>query len=352
MRVGTRPDNPLEALGMLAGLAPAPLFEGYFGLMASRTLIAGVNLGIFTALDEQADDAIGLAGRLELDPRGVDALLIALHAMGYLDAVEAGYRPSGKARKHLLPDCSQPLDVVVGGFAVDMWEAFTNIEDAIRAGGDAELHDERPADDPFWERYMRALLQLADLRSATLTALIPASDPKTLVDLAGGHGGYSMAMCERHDGLKATVVELEGAARIGRKLVAQRGMSDRVEHVVADIFEGEFGDCYDVAMANSILHHFEPERIGILLGRARDALAPGGTVAIIEQERPAEGERGEQVGALTGMLFYLTSRVRTYSASELTSMVEAAGFERVRARHSISTPGIVVVSGKKPKEER
>jgi hypothetical protein len=352
MKVGTRPDNPLEALGMLAGLAPAPLFEGYFGLMASRTLIAGVNLGVFVALEEQPDNADGLAGRLGLDPRGVDALLIALHAMGYLDRAEAGYRPSGKARKHLLPDSTRRLDEVVGGFAVDMWGAFTGIEDAIRAGGDAELHGDRPPDDPFWERYMRALLQLADLRSAALTALIPASDPKTLLDLAGGHGGYSMAMCERHDGLKAKVVELEGAARIGRKLVAERGMSDRVEHIVADIFEGDYGNAYDVAMTNSILHHFEPDRNGVLLGRALDALAPGGTLAVIEQERPAEGERGEQIGALTGMLFYLTSRVRTYTAGELVEMVEQAGFERVRARRSISTPGIVVVTAKKPKEAR
>jgi hypothetical protein len=352
VKVAARPDNPLEALGMLAGMVPAPLFEGYFGLMSSRTLIAGVNLGIFEALDSQPDDADGLAERLGLDPRGADALLIALHAMGYLDRRDEDYRPSGRARRHLTPGAPKALDQVIGGFSVDMWDTFTGIEDAIRAGGDAELHADRPDDDPFWERYMRALLQLADLRSAALTALIPAHGPRRLVDLAGGHGGYSMAMCERHDGLTATVVELEGAARIGRKLVAERGMSDRVEHLVADILEGDYGDGYDVAMANSILHHFDPERNGVLLGRAFGALAPGGTLAVIEQERPAEGERGEQIGALTGMLFYLTSRVRTYTAAELVAMAEAAGFERVRARHSISTPGIVVVTGMKPKEER
>ena len=170
-----------------------------------------------------------------------------------------------------------------------MWEIFSGIEDSIRAGGEAELHDDRPADDPFWERYMRALLQLADLRSSALTALIPTSSPRQLLDLAGGHGGYSIAMCERYSALEATIAELEGAARIGRRLVEERGMSDRIAYVVADIFEGDIGSGYDVAMANSILHHFDHDRNVALLSRARQALDPGGTVAIIEQERPAKG---------------------------------------------------------------
>ena len=61
VRVATRPDNPLELAALAAGQVPRPLFEGYFGLMAARTLMAGTSLGIFDALQERPDDAAGLA---------------------------------------------------------------------------------------------------------------------------------------------------------------------------------------------------------------------------------------------------------------------------------------------------
>jgi len=115
-----------------------------------------------------------------------------------------------------------------------------------------------------------------------------------------------------------------------------------------DMFGDDLGSGYDVAMANSICHHFDRACNVELLTRIREALAPGGTVAVVEQERPAEGKRGEQVGALTGVLFYVTSRVRTYTGSELSSFLREAGFEAVKARRSVMVPGIVVATGLRP----
>ena len=67
---------------------------------------------------------------------------------------------------------------------------------------------------------------------------------------------------------------------------------------------------------------------------------------MLEQERPPTGERGSTIGALTGLLFYATSRARTYTADELTTFVEAAGFNRVRERRSQRFPGHVVITGR------
>ena len=64
------------------------------------------------------------------------------------------------------------------------------------------------------------------------------------------------------------------------------------------------------------------------------------------QERPPPGERGTTIGALTGLLFYVTSRSRTYTADELSTFVEAAGFNRVRQRRSQRFPGHVMITGR------
>ena len=193
---------------------------------------------------------------------------------------------------------------------------------------------------------MRGLFDLTRLGGDEVAKLIPGRSPKRMLDLAGGHGGYAIAMCRRHAELTVTIAELEGAARIGREIVREQGMADRIDFLVGDMFEVELGTGYDVATAFQIVHHFDEDRNVELLSRAREAVREGGTVAVLEQERPPAGERGSSIGALTGLLFYVTSRARTYTADELTTFVEAAGFNRVRRRRSQRFPGHVVVTGR------
>lgn len=347
MRVALRAEGPLERLAQLAGQVPEPLFETYVAMMAARTIMAGSSLGLVAALHEQPDDAAGLARRLGHDEAGLDVLLTALHSLGYLDSRGAAYAPSPKAERWLLPDAPTSIDGFTTVFGYDMWDTFAQLEQAVHSGEPIGLHDREP-DDPYWERYMRGLFELSRLTGDTLARLIPARSPRSLLDLAGGHGGYSMALCRRHEGLRATVLELEGAARIGRRIVAEEGMQERVAYETGDLFEADLGEGHDIVMANSILHHLDGEASVRLLARAREALAPGGTMAVLELERPDEGDRGTQVGTLTGVLFYVTSRARTYRAKELRSFFEAAGYEDVRSRRHPRLPGNVVTLGRAP----
>ena len=345
MRVATRPDGVTERLALAAGVVPTPLLETFEAMAMARAIMAGASLGIFDALDERNDSADGLARRLKLDPRGTDILLVALHALGYVDERDGQYRNAPAVEKFVLRESPQSLRAYIETFNRDMWDEFSRVEDVVRGGPTSGLHS-RPPDDPYWERYMRGLFDLTRLGGEDVAKMIPARSPERMLDLAGGHGGYAIAMCRRHSGLRVTIAELEGAARIGRRIVGEEGMSERIEFLVGDMFETDLGDGYDVATAFQILHHFDEDRNVELLTRAREALRDGGTVAVLEQERPPAGERGSTIGALTGLLFFATSRARTYTADELSTFIEAAGFNRVRRRRSQRLPGHVLVTGR------
>jgi ubiquinone/menaquinone biosynthesis C-methylase UbiE len=347
VRVGAKSESVQERLALAAGLIPTPLLETFEAMAMARAIMAGVSLGIFDALDEKPDDADGLARRLRLDARGTDILLVALHAMEYVEERGGTYRNSPAVEKYLLPDSPQTVRAYVADFNRDMWDEFSRIEDAVRTG-EAEtsgLHQREP-DDPYWERYMRGLFDLTRLAGDDVARMIPVRNPKRMLDLAGGHGGYAIAMCRRHADLTVTIAELEGAARIGREIVREQGMADRIEYVVGDMFTTDLGHGYDVATAFQIVHHFDEDVNVELLTRARETLREGGTIAVLEQERPPPGRRGTTIGALTGLLFYVTSRARTYTADEISTFVEAAGFNRVRQRRSARLPGHVIVTGR------
>ena len=330
---------------MAAGVIPTPLLETFEAMAMARAIMAGVSLGIFDALAEKPDDADGLARRLRLDPQGTDILMVALHALGYVDHRSGKYRNTTAVEKFILPDSPQTVRAYIGDFNKDMWDEFSRAEEAIRSGETTGLHSREP-DDPYWERYMRGLFDLTRLAGDDVARMIPARNPKRMIDLAGGHGGYAIAMCNRHRDLTVTIAELEGAARIGREIVSEQGFADRIDFLVGDMFTTDLGRGYDVATAFQILHHFDEDVNVELLTRAHETLRDGGTVAVLEQERPPTGERGSTIGALTGLLFYTTSRARTYTADELSTFVEAAGFNRVRQRRSQRLPGHVLITGR------
>jgi ubiquinone/menaquinone biosynthesis C-methylase UbiE len=330
---------------MAAGLVPTPLLETFEAMAMARAIMAGASLGIFDALAERPDDADGLARRLRLDPRGTDILLVALHALGYVEERDGAYRNAPAVERFVLPDSPQSVRAYVEVFNQDMWDEFSRTEHAVRTGETSGLHA-RPPEDPYWERYMRGLFDLTRLGGDEVAKMIPARGPRRMLDLAGGHGGYAIAMCRRHAELQVTIAELEGAARIGRRIVDEEGMADRIDFLVGDMFEVDLGAGYDVVTAFQIVHHFDEDQNVELLTRAREAIRDGGTVAVLEQERPPPGDRGSTIGALTGLLFYVTSHARTYTADEIATFIEAAGFNRVRRRRSQRLPGHVVVTGR------
>ena len=157
MRAGIRPENPFEAVALGAGMAPEPLFDAYAALMMARTLMAGTSLGVFDALAQEPDTAEGVAARIGADRGGLEVLLPALAAMGYLDPDGPRYGVARRTRRTLLPEGSMPLRDWMA-FTGDMWDAFGGLEDKLRGGAPQDIHD-FPAGDPYWERYMRGLYE-------------------------------------------------------------------------------------------------------------------------------------------------------------------------------------------------
>lgn len=333
-RLGVRPPN-----------VPAPLLDTYLAMISARTIMAATSLGVFRALDQQPSTSEELAGWLGLDPLGTHALLTALHALGYLTIHGGSYRNATVARRFLVPGSPQSLDAWVGRFDYDTWASLGQLEACLRDGRDLELHRRAP-DDPLWDGYMRGLFQLSRLSAGIVARKVRIRRPERLLDLAGGHGGYSIAMCRRHPGLHATVVELEGAARVGRCIVTEAGMDGRVEFRIGDMLKVDVGSGYDIAMANAILQNLPPEACSALLRRARVALRERGTMVVVELEHPSPGSRGHLASTLASVLFSALTRTRAYTVEELRGWLREAGFRRIRVTRPPRLPGSVILTGR------
>lgn len=316
---------------------PDAFRDTFAAMAAARAVIAATRLGVMEALAQQPAEARALAGRLGLDGAGVEALLAALASLGYVEVDAAGvYRPAS-AGAQLIPGTSDSIAHFVGDYSAHAWSMLGRLEDVLRDPSSAASH-ERPADDDFWESYIRGLFELNRGLFDEYAALVPVSEPKRLLDVAGGHGGFAMAMCRRFAGLQATVLDLPASARVGRQIVEDEGFAQRVAFREGDAQRDSLGSGQDVVSVFNLLHHLRPEAVAQLLGRTHAALRGGGYLVIGETEPSAPGEAPEEIGAVSALVYFASSGTRSYTRREIAGWLERAGFQAIEVHHSRTAP--------------
>lgn len=339
MRIGLRYDNVTERIGAALNLVPTPVGLAMYGMPIARTVQVAQRTGVLRELADGPADAGQLATRLGLREQGTRRLCDALAAAGLLKLRRDGrYALPRRMRKWLDPASS----TYVGGFVSDTahyWEWWAGLEELVRDGRHVELHD-KPADDPYWRSYITGQHQLARLSSAAVARAVALPDGAgSLLDVAGAHGEFSMALCRRHEGLRATVVDLPGSARVGREIVAHAGMAERVRHVEGDMFAADLGGPHDGALAFNIVHHLSPEQARALFARIAAALRPGAPLCVLDLYDRREGEQPDN-GSLLGLFFHLTSGADTYALPEVARWLAESGFAPARARRIPQLPGL------------
>ena len=342
MRIGAKYDGATERLGAVLNKVPVPVGLSMFGMPTARAMQAGQRLGLFRELAAGPANASQLAAKLELREEGTELLLDVLCATGTLRLGSDGRYELPTRNARWLDPAS---DHYVGDFIADnhhYWEWWAGLEELVRDGRSVEMHD-RPDDDPYWSSYITGQYQLARLSSdAVAKAVALPRDPESLLDVAGGHGEFSMALCRRHPALRARIVDLPGSAAIGRDIVAAAGMSERVSYVEGDMFEADLGGPHDGALCFNIVHHLSPQSARRLFQRIADSLRPGAPLCVLDLYDREPGKRPDTTSML-GLFFHLTSGADTYTAGEVCDWMSASGYESPQRKTVTQLPGLALL---------
>lgn len=320
-----------------AGAAPDPFTDTFVAMAGARALITATRAGLPATLAEEPASAARLSERLGLELAGVEALLAALEALGYVRGDADGSFELSPAAAGLLPGSEVSIASFIGEYNAHAWEMLGRLDEVLRDPAAAASHL-RPAGDPFWDSYIRGLYELSRAEHEHNARLVPASDPRQLLDVAGGHGGFAIAMCRRWPALRATVLDLPASAAIGRRIVAEQGYAERVAFREGDALRESLGEGFDVVSVFNLLHHLQPPAVRSLMARARDALADGGLLVIGETERSEPGQPASLTGAMSAVVYFASSGSRNYSRAELCGWLDRAGFHDVEVHRAERSP--------------
>jgi SAM-dependent methyltransferase len=345
MRLGAKPDSLIERIGLLLGKVPTPIGEAMYSMPVARSLQVAQRTGILAALAEGPREPGELAEHLGLQKTGTVRVLDVIATLGHVKENPDGRYEMTKGGRRWLDPSS---DTYLGDFLADTaeyWDWYAGLEDLVREGRHVELHEKAP-DDPYWQSYIRGQYQMARLSSDEVAKTIPlARGAHSVLDVAGAHGEFSMALCRRHEGLRATVVDLPGSARVGEEIVAEAGMGDHVRHLAGDMFQVDYDGHYDGALAFNIIHHLSPEQSRALFARIRAVLRPGAPLCVLDLYDRSGGKQAN-LASILGLFFHLTSGADTYTTDEVSRWMRESGYGPVEVKSIRTLPDLRLLIAK------
>lgn len=124
----------------------------------------------------------------------------------------------------------------------------------------------------------------SDLAFPQALEIVFADKPRTLLDIGGNTGKWTLA-CTAHDkDVRVTMFDLPGEIAIAQQRAKDAGVADRVSFHEANILDESlpFPSGFDAIWMSQFLDCFSEPQIISILKRCREALTPNGTIYILE----------------------------------------------------------------------
>jgi hypothetical protein len=319
------------------------------GFWASRTLLSAVEMEVFTELAKHPEDLPTLAGRLGLHPRSARDFFDALVALKMLDRRDGVY--------HNTPSTDLFLDKNKASYVGGMLEMasrrlyghWNKLTTALRTGRpQGEAADGGPdffatlyADPAQLKGFLRAMTGISRGGNLAIAKKFPWAKYKSAVDVGTAQGDLIVQVALANPHLAGMGFDLPEVAPIFEDYVEANGLSARIKFHPGSFFEAPLPKA-DVVMMGHILHDWNLEEKKMLIGKAYDALPPGG--AFIVFESIIDDDRRENAFGLMASLNMLieTPGGFDYTGADCMGWMKEAGFSEARVEHLIGPDSMVI----------
>src|SRR3954447_26102601 len=261
---------------------PVRMVQLLAGFQVSQALYCVAELGVSTALLEGPRTVDDLAGAVGASPPALRRLLRDLAGLGLFTAAGPdtwAVTPLGATLAEDTPGSVRDLSLT---WMQTHYAPFGRLLDTVRTGTPAAtLHYGRPyfdwlsADPAQVRRFTGAMADLTAGVKAGAVAGYTVPGGRTIADIGGADGALLQAVLagDPDPPRRGPLVHLPHVVPAARDRLAGSGLEDRVDVVAGDFFEAvPAADAYLLSM---ILHDWDDEACGRLLGRIAEAASPG-----------------------------------------------------------------------------
>jgi SAM-dependent methyltransferase len=310
----------------------------------SFALLAGMELDLFTPLQDGPLGADQLAGAIGVPASKLKPLLYTLVAAGLLTVGDGQFSNTPEASAYLV----RGKPTYMGGksdLISKNWVKVLRTAETIRAGGPlAEYYEDPTRDDLV--ALLSGLYPSAIQDAQRLMELFNFSKYRSLLDVGGGSGGMAIALVQANPDLTAAVFDLPAVTPITQQFVDQNDVGDRIEVLPGDAVHGLPAGPFDAIVARHFIQVLsEKENLRFLKNAAR-VIKPGGVIYIIGWILDNSRLTPENAVGFNLVLLNDCQDGQVYTEHEYQSWLDEAGF--VEFERLVLPGGESIVTARKP----
>jgi len=299
-----------------------------YGFMASKALFAALEIDLFTHLADGPRTAAELCAVTGVAPNRLRTLLHALVGLGLATVDHEGYANAPACQRYLVHGSPDDFgDYFRLQISRQIYPALVHLDAGLAGTGEA-FHTlggllSQPADARTFTRAQHA----GSLASARVLAeRVDLTGARDLLDVGGGSGAFSIALCEHNPALGATVLDFPPVLDIAREYRHEAGLVDRITLLAGDAVHLAWPPNQDVVLLSYLLSALGAEEIDVVLDKARTSLRPGGL--LIVHDFMLDDDRSGPALAALWFLQYVAYRRdgESFTADELAARLGSHGF--------------------------
>jgi ubiquinone/menaquinone biosynthesis C-methylase UbiE len=303
-----------------------------YGFMAAKALFAALDLRLFTHLADGPRTHAELSVATGVAPNRLRTLLGALAGLGLVVVDGERYTNAPAPQRWLVRgapgDFGEYYRLQV---ARQIYPALLHLDAGIAGTGSAFDHLGGLLSDSEEARTFTIAQHAGSAGAAHVLAdRVPLGEARRLLDVGGGSGAFSIALCQRNPGLRATVLDFPAVVEIALDYRHEAGLTGRIDLLAGDAVRSSWPGGQDVVVLSYLLSAVGDGDAGsefdTVLAKAHGCLRPGGLVVVHDFMLDDVGP-GPRAAALW-FLQYLAYRGDgvSFSATDLCARLRDAGF--------------------------
>ena len=309
---------------------PTLVFDTAIGFWRSSVLFAACDLRIFDLLEEKPGTVDDITERLNASERGIFGLLESCTSIGFLKKENNTYSNTDTASKYLVSSSPESLYITLSLQAAT-YPMWTHLKDSVISGDPAIPPGKLLGGDPELTRtFVIAMHQRALGVARCLVNEIDLSGRKSIADIGGGPGTYSVLLAEKYPELRSKVMDLAPILEISRELIDKSNVGDRIETIPCNASEDEFGTGFDSALISGLLHRMSEADCRKIFSKVYSSLDEGGMIITNDL---FSIDTAPEMSVLFGLQMLITNQTgRTHTTDDMASWLKDAGFKDIETK--------------------
>lgn len=327
-----------SSMATMSRADPTRIVDALCAYWETSALAAAIDLGLFSALGRRTRSAAELAATCQADRERLIRLCDSLVSLGFLDTVRGRYRAAADAARFLDPASRHSVAASRQFFAGPaLTDAFANLAHTVRSGASGR----RVSADRLWPAFARSTLALRRREAAVMARALIERRVGTgrILDLGGGASPLGIELLRRSRAATLVVRDRAPVAAVARQHAIDSGVADRVAIIGGDLLRGDWEGPFDLVLMVNVLDYFDRPAQLRLLRRARQALRPGGSIAIVAPLLAEGRQSPPDAVAYDLLLLALGTPGRPATWRERRQQVRRAGFAVARR---VADPSMVI----------